>query len=72
MKLPPLVKVYEKSRDDQKVKCWNDIESMGKIMDYNTVVRLSVEGDKLDTIYINMDSSVLKTSTKTKIPAKQN
>ncbi|MDE3269980.1 MAG: ATP-binding protein [Pseudomonadota bacterium] len=60
LKLPPLVKVYEKSYDDQKVTCWSDLGSTGKNMDHNTVVRLLVDNDKLDEIYINMDSSVFK------------
>ena len=58
--MPQSIKVYEERGDDQKVTCWDDLENMGKPMSHDTVARLIVGGDKLEKIYINMDSSVFK------------
>ncbi len=59
LKLPPAVRVYKENDNDSKAKCWSDIENMGGTMDYNKVVYLLVD-DKLEQIFINMDSSVFK------------
>lgn len=55
--LPRLQEVFESPKEG--FKCWGDLDFVE--MDYSTVMHPFVEGDKLDTIFINMDSSVLKT-----------
>ncbi len=55
--LPKLQQVFEKEREGYK--CWADLEAIE--MDHATVMHPIVEGDKLEAILVNMDSSVLKT-----------
>ncbi|MDW8300580.1 MAG: hypothetical protein RML95_14715 [Anaerolineae bacterium] len=56
--LPQLVRVYERAPEDQPdVKTWADLPVD---MNFETVMHPVVEGDVLQTIYINMDSHVLK------------
>ncbi|WP_297311012.1 hypothetical protein [Neptuniibacter sp.] len=55
--LPRLQEVFESPKEG--FKGWGDLDFVE--MDYSTVMHPFVEGDKLDTIFINMDSSVLKT-----------
>lgn len=55
--LPRLQEVFQSPRDG--FKGWDDLDFVE--MDYSTVMHPFVEGDKLDTIFINMDSTVLKT-----------
>lgn len=55
--LPRLQEVFEAPREG--FKCWGELDFVE--MDYSTVMHPFVEGDKLDTIFVNMDSSVLKT-----------
>lgn len=50
--LPDMKLVYEKD--------WEQFEETGETMDYATVMYPYVEGEKLEIIYINMDSTVLK------------
>ena len=50
--LPEMKLVYEKD--------WEQLEESGETMDYSTIMYPYVEGEKLETIYINMDSTVLK------------
>lgn len=57
--LPALVKVYENSSDEAKVN-WAKLNDQGIEMDHNKVVHLLVDSDKLEKIYINMDSYVFK------------
>lgn len=59
--LPRLIRVYERTPegDNQDVKNWADVESIFE-MDYDVVMHPLVEGDKLDAIYVNMDSAALK------------
>ena len=45
---------------------WEQLAEVGEIMDYSTVVYPYIEGEKLEIVYINMDSTVLK-NFKTKI-----
>jgi len=60
--LPNYVLVYErKPNEDSEVKTWADIEDAAGIeMSYDDVMHPVLEGDTLETIYINMDCSVLK------------
>ena len=50
--LPEMKLVHEKD--------WEQFGEVGETMDYSTVMYPYVEGEKLETIYINMDSTVLK------------
>ncbi|QXD13939.1 hypothetical protein GQ464_010765 [Rhodocaloribacter litoris] len=56
--LPALHLVYEEKRDGYLD--WEALEAQGISMNHDTVMHPSVEGDKLDAIYVNMDSRVLK------------
>jgi hypothetical protein len=55
--LPELIPVFESSDDGEMT--WDDLESAGQEMDYGTVMHPHVEDDRLERIFINMDSSVL-------------
>ena len=57
--LPQYKLVYKEKREG--ISSWDELESSGIEMDYPVIMHPFVEGDQLDTIYINMDSSVLKT-----------
>lgn len=56
--LPPPVLVYREKKDPHK--SWEDLESAGIQFEFETIMHPYVEGDILERIYINMDSSVLK------------
>ncbi len=58
--LPLLVRVYKETPEGstQAVKTWAELESIE--MDYDTVMYPLVEGEVLQTIYINLDSHVLR------------
>ncbi|RME04382.1 MAG: hypothetical protein D6816_09780 [Bacteroidetes bacterium] len=56
--LPALHLVYEEKREGYLD--WEALEAQGISMNHDTVMHPSVEGDKLDAIYVNMDSRVLK------------
>ena len=62
--LPRLQQVFKSPRPG--FKCWDDLD----FMDYFTVMHPVVEGDKLDTIFVNMDSKVLK-SYKSKLRSEE-
>ncbi len=57
--LPQMIQVFESS-DDSKAMTWDRLEERGIEMDYGIVMYPLLEGDKLDSIYINMGSKVLK------------
>lgn len=57
--LPPYILVYKESKEG--AKCFEDLEGAGISMDYSTVMHPQLESDKLEKIFINMDSTVLKT-----------
>ena len=56
--LPKLQEVFQAPVD--KKKCWGDMEDIGIDFSFQSVMYPFVEGDKLDTIFINMDSRILK------------
>ncbi len=61
MGLPSLALVYKENVDDKEdVKTWDDLEDNGIEMNYDSVMYPLAEGDMLETIYVNMDSRVLK------------
>ncbi|MDE2634870.1 MAG: hypothetical protein OXI30_00775 [Chloroflexota bacterium] len=58
--LPKPVKVFEQATDAGNVRTWDDIEQSGITMNHGVVMHPDVEAGKLEAIYINMDSSILK------------
>jgi len=59
--LPKHVLVYEqKVPEEPNRKLWENLEEQGITMDRKVVMYPRVESDVLETIYINMDSNVLK------------
>lgn len=56
--LPECVRVYESPRDGHKT--WDELESNGIEFGYNIIMHPFAEDEKLEKIYVNMDSSVLK------------
>lgn len=64
--LPRLQQVFQSPKEG--FQCWDDLDFIG--MDYSTVMHPFVEGDKLDTIFVNMDSMVLK-SYKSKLRSEE-
>lgn len=55
--LPDLVPVFESKENGEPT--WNDLEGAGVEMGYGTVMHPDVEEDRLEKIYVNMDSRVL-------------
>ena len=67
--LPPYVLAYQNLQEEQNTTTWKKLETSGVEMDYDTVMYPMVEGEKLESIYINMDSTVLKNfKSKTRNP----
>ncbi|MFX0206529.1 MAG: hypothetical protein ACFFDT_11135 [Candidatus Hodarchaeota archaeon] len=65
--LPQYQLIYKEKKD--RFLTWGEFEeATGEEMEYSTIMHPFVEGDRLHTIYINMDSNVLK-SHKSKIKA---
>ena len=59
--LPQPILVYERPQIDGNSRTWHEIEDVvGDEMNYAVVMHPLVEGDKLEAIFINMDSGVLK------------
>jgi hypothetical protein len=56
--LPECVRVYKDKREG--FADWEALRSSGIEMNFDTVMHPFVEGDKLEKIFVNMDSSVLK------------
>ena len=71
--LPQCILAYQNLQDGENTITWEKVGiSAGEEMDYDTVVYPMVEGEKLERIYINMDSTVLKTfKSKTRNPNKE-
>ncbi|WP_205677188.1 hypothetical protein [Antarcticibacterium arcticum] len=61
--LPQLVFMYEQpNEEDNKAASWDGVEeATGLNVDYKTVMIPEAEGDTLKRIFVNMDSTVLKT-----------
>lgn len=57
--LPECVRVYETARDG--AMSWIDLENNGIEFGYEVIMHPFAESNKLEKIYVNMDSSVLKT-----------
>jgi hypothetical protein len=57
--LPQLIRVYQEPRENCLL--WEEFETRtGMVMDFETIIHPMVEGDRLESVYINMDSGVLK------------
>jgi hypothetical protein len=56
--LPPYILVYKDQRENAKT--FDDLEEAGISMEYSTIMHPHMENDKLEKIFINMDSTVLK------------
>jgi hypothetical protein len=56
--LPPFVLVYAEAKEG--AKSFDDLESAGVSMDYSLTMHPQLENDKLEKIFINMDSTILK------------
>ncbi|MYB58068.1 MAG: hypothetical protein F4X51_16885 [Gemmatimonadetes bacterium] len=68
--LPQCILAYQNLQDGENTITWEKVGiSAGEEMDYDTVVYPMMEGEKLERIYINMDSTVLKNfKSKTRNP----
>ena len=61
--LPDLIFVFQEEKPDRNgdLITWDKFEERtGEVMDIGTVMHPMVSGDKLERVYINMDSTVLK------------
>ncbi len=58
--LPELVLVYKEQKEDEERQTWDKLEDGGITMNFDTVVHPYAEDEVLQTIYVNMDSRVLK------------
>lgn len=66
--LPPYILVYKEEKAGAKT--FDDLEAASISMDYPNIMHPHIENDKLDKIFINMDSTVLK-SYKSKFRAEK-
>lgn len=59
--LPDLIFAYKEERPERNGQVtWEQVEiATSDVMDYDTVMYPMVDGDKLEKVYINMDSNVL-------------
>ncbi len=71
--LPELIYAYKEEKPDREGVSWEKFEeNTTKQMDYNTVMQPIAEGEKLERVYINMDSKVLKNlRAKTRNPSQE-
>ncbi|MBX3290411.1 MAG: hypothetical protein KF855_13820 [Acidobacteria bacterium] len=56
--LPECIRVYE--ADKEGAMSWGDLETNGIEFDYDVIMHPFAENERLEKIYVNMDSSVLK------------
>ena len=67
--LPQYVLAYQNPQKKDNTTTWEKLGTSGVEMDYDAVMYPMVEGEKLERIYINMDSTVLKNfKSKTRNP----
>ena len=72
--LPDLIFAYQEERPNRNGEItWEQVETAtGENMDYDTVMYPMVNGEKLESVYINMDSTVLKSfKAKTRNPSQE-
>lgn len=59
--LPELILVYKENKEGEERKIWADLDTAGITMNYETIVHpFAEEADILQSIFVNMDSKVLK------------
>jgi len=58
--LPELILVYKEKTENEDRRTWADLDENGIPMEFNTIVHPMAEADVLETIFVNMDSNVLK------------
>ena len=58
--LPKHVKVFEKQNLEEDRTTWENLEDQGVVMNHETVIHIMDDSGKLEEIFINMDSSVIK------------
>lgn len=59
--LPELILVYRENKEGEERKIWADLDTAGITMNYETIVHpFAEEADVLQSIFVNMDSRVLK------------
>jgi hypothetical protein len=58
--LPDLTLVYKEEKEGEKRMTWKELDDNGISMEYKTIMHPFAEGEVLQRIYVNMDSSVLK------------
>ena len=67
--LPQYILAYQNPQKEDNTTTWEKLGTSGVEMDYDAVMYPMVEGEKLERIYINMDSTVLKNfKSKTRNP----
>lgn len=66
--LPKLQEVFKSPVEGKQ--CWDNLEDKGIGFNYESVMYPLVEGDKLDTIFVNMDGKILK-SYKSKLKTEE-
>jgi hypothetical protein len=61
MGLPQLIKVYKAAPEgEESILTWEKLGDQGITFDYDVVMQPMITDDLLETVYINMDSNVLK------------
>ncbi len=58
--LPDLILVYKEMKEGEERKTWGELDEAGVTMSFETIVHPFAEDDVLQAIYVNMDSTVLK------------
>ena len=67
--LPQYILAYENQQDQKNTITWEKLEGQSVSMEHPTIMHPMVEDEKLERIYINMDSTVLKNfKSKTRNP----
>ena len=67
--LPQYILAYESQQDQKNTITWEKLEDHSVSMEHSTIMHPMVGDEKLDRIYINMDSTVLKNfKSKTRNP----
>ena len=67
--LPQYILAYENQQDQKNTITWEKLEDYSVSMEHSTIMHPMVGDEKLERIYINMDSTVLKNfKSKTRNP----
>ena len=67
--LPQYILAYENQQDQKNTITWEKLEDQSVSMEHSTIMHSMVGDEKLESIYINMDSTVLRNfKSKTRNP----